>query len=357
MFGGSVLLHQGQGQVQPSTYVGAERGDRGRRAVWGQSSTCLGAGGVSEVPGEPWLPVPVGCWPCRWGREAGLPLAPLSVGPGLSGPPPSLRILNKFLDGYQEDVLPWHECVEPCLSSLSAHSSDREVRGPRDSWQAGAALPAVPCISQAWRWWSGSPPAAARPCCGQQAGRGGERLSWLWLCPGGWRAQRCARPGSRRRCCDVGVRGRSTAAPCCWGLVGSWRRAGCSRLPAQQVVQEVVGFLHRLATASKDCAVVMCRVGTHEALSKALEKHSKAPSLAPALLDLVIDCEKYASLYKKLTTSILAGCIQVGLGRSGCAGALGLGAVQASSAPRGSLLLSACRSPAVGEGRRTQGPR
>ncbi|XP_054050888.1 cullin-9-like isoform X1 [Rissa tridactyla] len=119
-----------------------------------------------------------------------------------------LRILNKFLDGYQEDALPWHECVEPCLSSLSAHSSERE-----------------------------------------------------------------------------------------------------------QVVQEVVGFLHRLATASKDCAVVMCRLGTREALAKALDKHSTAPSLAPALLDLVIDCEKYASLYKKLTTSILAGCIQLVLGQ------------------------------------------
>ncbi|XP_074434844.1 cullin-9-like isoform X2 [Larus michahellis] len=118
-----------------------------------------------------------------------------------------LRILNKFLDGYQEDVLPWHECVEPCLSSLSAHSSEREV------------------------------------------------------------------------------------------------------------VQEVVGFLHRLATASKDCAVVMCRLGTREALAKALDKHSTAPSLAPALLDLMIDCEKYAGLYKKLTTSILAGCIQLVLGQ------------------------------------------
>ncbi|XP_014818000.1 PREDICTED: cullin-9-like [Calidris pugnax] len=118
-----------------------------------------------------------------------------------------LRILHKFLDGYQEDVLPWHECVEPCLSSLSAHSSDREV------------------------------------------------------------------------------------------------------------VQEVVGFLHRLATASKDCAVVMCRLGTREALAKALDKHSTAPSLVPALLDLVSDCEKYANLYKKLTTSILAGCIQLVLGQ------------------------------------------
>ncbi|XP_074720231.1 cullin-9-like isoform X4 [Strix uralensis] len=118
-----------------------------------------------------------------------------------------LRILNKFLDAYQEGVLPWHECVEPCLSSLSAHSSDREV------------------------------------------------------------------------------------------------------------VQEAVGFLHRLATASKDCAVAMCRVGAREALSKALDKHSTALSLAPALLDLVTDCEKYASLYKKLTTSILSGCIQLVLGQ------------------------------------------
>ncbi|XP_053917703.1 cullin-9-like isoform X2 [Cuculus canorus] len=118
-----------------------------------------------------------------------------------------LRILNKFLDSYQEDMLPWHECVEPCLSSLSAHSSDREV------------------------------------------------------------------------------------------------------------VQEVVGFLHRLGTSSKDCAVGMCRVGACEALSKTLEKHSTAPSLAPALLDLVTDCEKFASLHKKLTTGILAGCIQLVLGQ------------------------------------------
>ncbi|XP_016152614.1 PREDICTED: cullin-9-like isoform X2 [Ficedula albicollis] len=118
-----------------------------------------------------------------------------------------LRILNKFLDSYQEDVLPWHASVEPCVSLLSTHSS---------SWE---------------------------------------------------------------------------------------------------VLQEVVGFLHRLGSASKDCVVVMCHVGTHEAVSKALEKHSTVPSLAPALLDLVMECEKYASLYKKLTSSILAGCIQLVLGQ------------------------------------------
>ncbi|XP_071661928.1 cullin-9 isoform X3 [Patagioenas fasciata] len=118
-----------------------------------------------------------------------------------------LRILNKFLEGYQEDVLPWHECVEPCLFSLSAHSSDGEV------------------------------------------------------------------------------------------------------------VQEVVGFLHRLASASKDCAAMLCHAGSREALAKALDKHRTAPSLAPALLDLVTDCEKYSSLCRKLTTSILAGCIQLVLGQ------------------------------------------
>lgn len=37
------------------------------------------------------------------------------------------RILNKFLDNYQEDVLPWHESIEPCLSSTTAFINDREV--------------------------------------------------------------------------------------------------------------------------------------------------------------------------------------------------------------------------------------
>uniref|UniRef100_H0Z2S2 Cullin 9 n=1 Tax=Taeniopygia guttata TaxID=59729 RepID=H0Z2S2_TAEGU len=87
---------------------------------------------------------------------------------------------------------------------------------------------------------------------------------------------------------------------------------GCSDAT---VLQEVVGFLHRLGSASKDCVVVMCHVGTHEALSKALEKHSTVPALAPALLDLLTECEKYASLYKKLMSSILAGCIQLVLGQ------------------------------------------
>lgn len=81
----------------------------------------------------------------------------------------------------------------------------------------------------------------------------------------------------------------------------------------QQVVQEFIRFLHRLATTNKDCAVVMCRVGTKEALTKAMDKHNSNLLLVTELRDLVTDCEKYASLYKKMTTSILAGCIQVTL--------------------------------------------
>ncbi|XP_029448677.1 cullin-9-like [Rhinatrema bivittatum] len=118
-----------------------------------------------------------------------------------------LRILTKLLDNYQDDLLPWHESIEPCLSSMTAHSNDREL------------------------------------------------------------------------------------------------------------VQEFICFLHRLATSNKDCAVVMCRLGMKEALTKALDKHSSNLLLVTELRDLVTDCEKYASLYKQMTTSILAGCIQMVLGQ------------------------------------------
>ncbi|XP_078098981.1 cullin-9 isoform X2 [Sander vitreus] len=118
-----------------------------------------------------------------------------------------LRILNKFLDNYEEDVLPWHESIEPCLSSMTAFISDREV------------------------------------------------------------------------------------------------------------VQLFIRFLYRLASLNKDYAVVMCRLGTKDALGKALDKHSTSLLLLTELRDLITDCEKYASLYKKMTTSVLAGCIQMVLGQ------------------------------------------
>uniref|UniRef100_A0A671YIP4 Cullin 7 n=1 Tax=Sparus aurata TaxID=8175 RepID=A0A671YIP4_SPAAU len=119
----------------------------------------------------------------------------------------SMVILNKFLDSYQEDMLPWHESIEPCLSSMTAFINDREV------------------------------------------------------------------------------------------------------------VQLFIRFLYRLASLNKDYAVVMCRLGTKDALVKALDKHSTNLLLVTELRDLITDCEKYASLYKKMTTSVLAGCIQMVLGQ------------------------------------------
>lgn len=78
-----------------------------------------------------------------------------------------------------------------------------------------------------------------------------------------------------------------------------------------QVVQEVTCFLHRLALMQKDYAVVLCCLGGKEALSKVLDKHSTQLLLASELRHLVAECEKYAQLCSNLTSSILAGCIQV----------------------------------------------
>lgn len=55
--------------------------------------------------------------------------------------------------------------------------------------------------------------------------------------------------------------------------------------------------------------------GAREAVAKALDKHGPALPLAPSLLELVSDCERHAALCRKLTGSILAGCIQVVLGQ------------------------------------------
>lgn len=92
----------------------------------------------------------------------------------------------------------------------------------------------------------------------------------------------------------------------------------CPRFPGNspvwlwaQVVQELTCFLHRLALMQKDYAVVLCCLGGKEALSKVLDKHSAQLLLASELRHLVTECEKYAQLCSKLTSSILAGCIQV----------------------------------------------
>uniref|UniRef100_A0A8C7AZL3 Cullin 9 n=1 Tax=Neovison vison TaxID=452646 RepID=A0A8C7AZL3_NEOVI len=86
-------------------------------------------------------------------------------------------------------------------------------------------------------------------------------------------------------------------------------------VPTEIIVQELLCFLHRLASMHKDYAVVLCCLGAKEALSKVLDKHSAQLLLACELRDLVTECEKHAQLYSNLTSSILAGCIQMVLGQ------------------------------------------
>uniref|UniRef100_A0A8C5R9V0 Cullin 7 n=1 Tax=Laticauda laticaudata TaxID=8630 RepID=A0A8C5R9V0_LATLA len=84
-----------------------------------------------------------------------------------------------------------------------------------------------------------------------------------------------------------------------------------SHINDREVVEELIKFLHRLAFVNKDCAVVMCSSGIKEALSKVLEKHSSSISQVTELRDLMNNCEKPASLYQKMTATILSGCIQM----------------------------------------------
>ncbi|XP_060045824.1 cullin-9 isoform X2 [Erinaceus europaeus] len=82
-----------------------------------------------------------------------------------------------------------------------------------------------------------------------------------------------------------------------------------------EIVQVLLCFLHRLASVHKDYAVVLCCLGAKETLSKVPDKHSDQLLLACELEHLVTACEKHAQLYSKLTSSILAGCIQMVLGQ------------------------------------------
>nr|XP_015092906.1 cullin-7 [Vicugna pacos] len=91
----------------------------------------------------------------------------------------------------------------------------------------------------------------------------------------------------------------------------------CLRSPdtGREVLQELILFLHRLASVSRDYAVVLNQLGARDAISKALEKHLGKLELAQELRDMVFKCEKHAHLYRKLTTNILGGCIQMVLGQ------------------------------------------
>ncbi|XP_037375639.1 cullin-7 isoform X1 [Talpa occidentalis] len=91
----------------------------------------------------------------------------------------------------------------------------------------------------------------------------------------------------------------------------------CLRSPDtdREVLQELIFFLHRLTSVSRDYAVVLNQLGARDAISKALEKHLGKLELAQELRDMVFKCEKHAHLYRKLTTNILGGCIQMVLGQ------------------------------------------
>lgn len=91
----------------------------------------------------------------------------------------------------------------------------------------------------------------------------------------------------------------------------------CLRSPNtdREVLQELIFFLHRLTTTSRDYAVILNQLGARDAISKVLEKHRGKLELAQELRDMVSKCEKHAHLYRKLTTNILGGCIQMVLGQ------------------------------------------
>ncbi|KAM6183585.1 cullin-7 [Erethizon dorsatum] len=82
-----------------------------------------------------------------------------------------------------------------------------------------------------------------------------------------------------------------------------------------EVLQELIVFLHRLASGSRDYAVVLNQLGARDAISKALEKHPGKLEPASELQDVVSKCEKHAHLYRNLTTNVLGGCIQMVLGQ------------------------------------------
>ncbi|XP_008827320.1 cullin-7 isoform X2 [Nannospalax galili] len=91
----------------------------------------------------------------------------------------------------------------------------------------------------------------------------------------------------------------------------------CLRSPNtdREVLQELIFFLHHLTSTSRDYAVILNQLGARDAISKALEKHMGKLELAQELRDMVFKCEKHAHLYRKLTTNILSGCIQMVLGQ------------------------------------------
>ncbi|KAM9316190.1 cullin-9-like [Gastrophryne carolinensis] len=76
------------------------------------------------------------------------------------------------------------------------------------------------------------------------------------------------------------------------------------------LLQEVVGFLHGLASLSKDLALLMCNLRAGELLNKVPEQLS-LHSCMPDLKNHLTACEKYACLHNKMAASVVAGCMQI----------------------------------------------
>ncbi|KAM5262887.1 cullin-7 [Ctenodactylus gundi] len=83
----------------------------------------------------------------------------------------------------------------------------------------------------------------------------------------------------------------------------------------QEVLQQLVVFLHHLTSQSPDYAVALNQLGARDAVSRALEKHLGKLDLGHELQGLLEKFEKHALLYWRLTTNILDGCIQIILGQ------------------------------------------
>ncbi|KAM4040516.1 cullin-9-like isoform 2-T2 [Anomaloglossus baeobatrachus] len=79
----------------------------------------------------------------------------------------------------------------------------------------------------------------------------------------------------------------------------------------KEFVQEVVHFLHNLASFSKDCALLMCCLDTGEVLKTLMERYSSDLQVAADLQDLLKNFDDPAMVYKTISSSVLTSCLQM----------------------------------------------
>ncbi|XP_073527740.1 cullin-9-like [Phyllobates terribilis] len=88
-------------------------------------------------------------------------------------------------------------------------------------------------------------------------------------------------------------------------------RALTTHCSEKEFVQEVAHFLHSLASLSKDCAMLMCCLNTGEALKMVMERHGSDFQVAVDLQTLLKSYEEPAKVYKTISSSVLASCLQM----------------------------------------------